>query len=443
MNIQLPSYVVTALDCLSSAGYEAYIVGGCVRDSFLGRIPDDWDITTSAKPEETLKVFENFKTIETGLKHGTVTVIIEGSQLEITTMRVDGEYSDNRRPDSVSFTENITLDLSRRDFTTNAIAYNPQKGIVDPFGGAEDIKKGIIKCVGNPEKRFREDALRIIRGIRFSSVLGFEIEEETSRAIKEMKSLLNNVAAERKRVELLKLLCGKDAKRILLTYPQVIFEIIPELSPMYHFPQNTPYHIFDVWEHTAVSVESIPPEPVYRMAMLLHDSGKPKAFFADDDGTAHFKGHQQISYEISLKVLSDLRFSKAETEEISKLVLYHDIRPTGELTDTLLYASEIGADFMKKLYPVLIADAKAQNPKNLEPTVERIEKSKIVLDKAIEDGAPLSIKQLAVNGRDIENLGFSGKEIREKLNDILKDIILGKVENEENSILESVLKSKI
>lgn len=443
LDIRIPSYVNTALTLLASSGYEAYIVGGCVRDAFLDKTPYDWDITTSAKPNETLNVFSAFRTVETGLKHGTVTVIIDGSPLEITTMRVDGEYSDNRHPDSVDFTENIILDLSRRDFTVNAMAYNPEIGLCDPFRGKEDLKNGIIKCVGEPKKRFTEDALRIIRGIRFSSVLGFEIEEKTSAEIVNLKQLLLNVAAERKRVELLKLLCGKDAKRILLSYPQVIFEIIPELAPMYKFPQNTPYHIYDVWEHTAAAVENVPPEPVYRMAMLLHDAGKPQAFYADSDGTAHFKGHQQISYEIAVKVLTDLRFSKAETEEISKLVLYHDFHPTGERAETLLTASQTGADFLKRLYPVLIADAKAQNPVNLDITLEKIAESEKILDEAVENRECLSVKQLAVNGRDIEKLGFDGKRIGEILQWLLVQVITGNVKNEKDEIIDIIRNRRI
>lgn len=438
MEIAIPSYVNTALSLLDKAGYEAFIVGGCVRDMFLHKTPYDWDITTSAKPEETLSVFSDFRTIETGLKHGTVTVLIEGNPLEITTMRVDGEYSDNRHPDKVEFTDNITLDLSRRDFTVNAMAYNHKTGLRDPFGGEEDLQKGIIRCVGDSHRRFTEDALRILRGLRFSSVLGFEIEEKTSAEIINLKSLLNNVAAERKRVELLKLLCGRDVKRILLSYPQVIFQIIPQLEKMYKFPQNTPYHIYDVWEHTANAVESIVPDPVYRMAMLLHDAGKPASFFADSDGTAHFKGHQKKSHEIALDVLNKLRFSKAETEKISKIVLYHDIRPTGEREDTLLTASEIGADFMKCLYPVLRADAAAQNPSFLDGTLERLEKSEKILNEAIEKNECLSIKQLAVSGKDVEKCGFKGKRIGETLQKILTDVIKGNVKNEKEEILEFI-----
>lgn len=436
MEIRIPDFVMTALRMLTSAGYEAYIVGGCVRDSFLYKTPYDWDITTSALPEDTLTVFSEFKTIETGLKHGTVTVIIDGNMLEITTMRVDGEYSDNRHPDSVNFTDKITLDLSRRDFTVNAMAYNPETGLCDPFGGREDLSRKIIKCVGDPDTRFEEDALRILRGLRFSSVLGFEIEDETAGAVMRNRRLLDNVAAERKRVELVKLLCGRDVRRVLTEYPLVMSQIIPELEPMFDFPQNTPYHVYDVWTHTVKSIENAPPETVYRMAMLLHDTGKPQAFYCDDDGTAHFKGHQQISCDISLEVLHRLRFSKSETEEISRLVLFHDTRPTGERVDTLLTASQLGAGFMKKLYPVLIADAKAQNPVLFSSTRERLEKSRRHLLEAEEKGIPLSIKELDVSGREINSIGIKGRMTGEALAFLLRDVITGKVENSRDNLLE-------
>ncbi len=441
MNINMPSFVCTALDRLNSLGYEAYIVGGCVRDAFLNKTPYDWDITTSAKPQEISDAFSNYKTIDTGIKHGTVSVIIEGEILEITTMRVDGEYSDNRHPDSVSFTENINLDLARRDFTVNAMAYSPLTGVVDPFGGQKDLNDKIIRCVGEPHKRFTEDALRILRGLRFSSTLQFEIENDTANAMNELRELLDNVAAERKRVELLKLLCGADAKRILLTFPQVIFQIIPQLESMYNFQQNTVYHIYDVWGHTVAAVDNVPPQPIYRVVMLFHDMGKPRAYYCDDDGTAHFKGHQSISYEMCLEVLHNLRFSKAEIDEISKMVLHHDIRPQGR-EDTLLKAARIGADLMKKLYPVFVADAKAHHPAIVPEMLNRIVESEKFLDEAMENNECLSIKQLNVNGKDVAALGFKGKQIGEVLNFLVNEIIKGNVENTKEKLVEYINKSE-
>ncbi|MBQ7596304.1 MAG: HD domain-containing protein [Clostridia bacterium] len=438
MKIKLPPYVKTALDIMNNAGFEAYIVGGCVRDSFLEKQPNDWDITTSALPQETMKVFSAFRTVETGIKHGTVTVIVENKPLEITTMRVDGDYSDNRHPDEVKFTSAIKEDLSRRDFTVNAIAYSEKDGICDPFGGIEDIKNKTIRCVGCPDKRFNEDALRIIRALRFSSALGFEIEKETAESIIKNRHLLNNVAKERIRAELIKLLCGKDVKRILLNFAPVVFTVLPELEPMYKFAQNTPYHIFDVWEHTAVSVESIKPDPNLRMTMLLHDCGKPEAHTVDKNGISHFKMHPLISYEKSLAILKRLRFSNADSEEISKLVLLHDLRPTGEKKNTLRLALKYGADTLKRLYDVFRADAMAQNPVNLEETLARLAGSERYLDEAVANKACLSLKDLAVDGNDIKALGFKGEKIGIILNDLLEKIVDGNLHNGKDEIINYI-----
>ena len=435
LKINLPSYAKTALKKLNDGGFEAYAVGGCVRDSILGSEPHDWDITSSALPDQVLDVFSDFKTIETGLKHGTVTVMIEHQPIEITTMRRDGEYSDNRHPDSVEFTSSIEEDLSRRDFTINAMAYSETGGLCDPFHGAQDIADRTVRCVGDPDKRFNEDALRIIRALRFSSVLGFPIEGATAESILKNRQLLNNVASERIRTELVKLLCGKDVKRILMDFAPVIFTVIPELEPMYKFPQKTPYHIYDVWEHTATAVESIKPDGNLRMTMLLHDLGKPEMHTIDENGIAHFKMHQQASYEKSLDILKRLRFSNADAEEISTLVLYHDLRPTGEKKQTLRFASKYGADTMKKLYNVFIADAAAQNPVNYEDVFNRVKRSEAYLDEAIKESACLSLKDLKVNGNDIKALGFEGKKIGEILDCVLEKIIDGELENDRQKII--------
>lgn len=438
MTINLPEYVKTALDMLNDSGYEAYIVGGCVRDSFLNKAPHDWDITTSALPEQTLKVFSDFRTIETGLKHGTVTVMINKNPLEITTMRRDGKYTDNRHPDSVEFTSAITEDLSRRDFTINAIAYSEKSGICDPFGGYDDINNRIIRCVGDADKRFGEDALRIFRAVRFSSVLGFSIEEKTAQSVLKNREKLKNVSAERIRSELIKTLCGKDAKRILMDFAPVIFTAIPELEPLYKYPQNTPYHIYDIWEHTVVSVDSIRPDPCLRMTMLLHDIGKPDMHTTDENGIDHFKLHQQASYEKSLVILKRLKFSKADTEEISTLILYHDLRPTGEKKNTLRLASKYGAETLKRLYDVFRADAMAQNPANLQSVLERIESSERYLDEAVAQKSCLTLKDLAINGNDVKSLGYKGETIGVILNDVLEKIVDGEMPNSKAEMLDYI-----
>ena len=310
-SVPLPAGVSRALTMLESAGFEAFIVGGCVRDALRGITPKDYDITTSALPEETKSVFRDWRVIETGIQHGTITVVMDGMPLEITTYRTEGTYSDNRHPDSVSFTASLREDVARRDFTMNAIAYSPTRGMIDHFGGAEDIRRGIIRCVGDPATRFREDALRMMRGIRFASVLGFAIEKNTAAAIHENKERIPTVSAERIRVELTKLLCGANVKNVLMDWWDVIGTVIPEILPMHGFDQKTPYHIYDVWEHTAVAVSNIPPDPHLRLCALLHDIGKPPSFFTDEKGVGHFYGHPAVSARMTEEILARLKYDNA------------------------------------------------------------------------------------------------------------------------------------
>ena len=293
--LQLPQGARYVMARLEESGYQAYAVGGCVRDSLLGRAPKDWDICTDALPEDMQRIFRCDHLIETGLKHGTLTVMKGGEPYEVTTFRVDGEYTDHRHPDGVHFVTEVREDLARRDFTVNAMAWNPKTGVVDAFGGREDLARGVIRCVGDAETRFGEDALRIMRALRFASVYGFAIEEETARAIHRLKDTLQDVAAERIRVELAKLLCGQGAGQILREYSDVLFAILPQLAAMHGFDQHTPYHAYDVWEHTVRAVESVPANEVLRLTMLLHDSGKPAAFTVDENGVGHAHGHQMES----------------------------------------------------------------------------------------------------------------------------------------------------
>jgi tRNA nucleotidyltransferase (CCA-adding enzyme) len=301
MVINIPQQVNRAIDILEKNGHSAYVVGGAVRDAIMKKPAHDWDITTSALPEETMDAFEGFRIIETGLKHGTVTVIVDGTDLEITTYRIEHGYSDNRHPDKVDFTDRVEDDLSRRDFTVNAIAYSPVRGFADPFGGRDDIEKNVIRCVGEADKRFGEDALRILRALRFSSVLGFEIDPDTAESIHRNYPLLKNISVERIFVEMSKLLCGKDAGRILREFEDVVFYILPELVPMKNCVQNHERHIFDVWGHTVKAVESVPPIAELRFAMLFHDSGKPHCKTTDEKGIDHFYSHGKISRKIADK----------------------------------------------------------------------------------------------------------------------------------------------
>ena len=364
MVIKIPPQVNRATQILQSNGHSAYVVGGAVRDMLMGKAAHDWDITTSALPEETLKAFADFRTIETGLKHGTVTVIVDGMSLEITTFRIEGDYSDNRHPDSVDFTDKIEDDLSRRDFTVNAIAYSPEKGFADPFDGQTDIKNKIIRCVGDPDKRFGEDALRILRALRFSSVLGFEIDESTKESIHHNFKLLANISVERVFVEISKLLCGKNAGRILREFEEVFFFILPEISPMKNCLQNHERHIYDVWGHTIKAVENIEPVAELRFAMLFHDSGKPHCKTTDDNGIDHFYSHGKISKKNAYDALTRLKTSVKFRETVCNFVEYHDFLPDKISKKTYKkYISLLGIDTVKTLFKVREADILAQNPK--------------------------------------------------------------------------------
>lgn len=436
----LPSSVEFALTSLEKAGFEAYIVGGCVRDILGGETPSDYDITTSAEPEETKKVFVGEKIIETGLKHGTVTLLKDKMPLEITTYRIDGDYIDNRRPDSVIFTKTLTEDLARRDFTVNAMAYAPNAGVIDAFGGKEDLKNKIIRCVGDADRRFKEDALRIMRAIRFASVLGFDIEENTKKSILKNKNLLKNISAERIATELLKLLCGKNAKNIIIEYIDVLEVILPEICKMKGFNQKNPHHIFDLLTHTAVAVESVPAEAPLRLAMLLHDCGKPEAFTTDKKGVGHFYGHPKISEEKAKAALSRLKLDNATTNSALALIKYHDaqIEPTEKSVKRALnkYTPEV----FFKLLDVKKADNLAQNPKYNR--INELETLKALATEIINKNDCFSVKHLAVNGNDLLKLGIpAGKKIGKTLEILLDAVISGKVQNQKESLL-AYLKEK-
>ena len=323
--LTIPAGADFILRRLMENGFDAYVVGGCVRDSLLGLFPHDWDICTSARPEQMQAVFADCRVIETGLKHGTLTVLHDRIPYEVTTFRVDGGYTDHRHPDSVSFVSNVVDDLARRDFTVNAMAWNPQTGLVDAFHGQEDLRAGIIRAVGDPKTRFTEDALRILRALRFASVYGFRIDDATSQAAHDLRHTLTDVAAERIRVELAKLLCGQGAADILRAYPDVLFVLLPQLRAMHGFDQHNPHHRYDVWEHTLRALPHIPPTETLRLAILLHDSGKPDCFTLDEAGIGHMHGHAERSAEIADEVLSSLRVDNATRERVTLLVRSHSL----------------------------------------------------------------------------------------------------------------------
>lgn len=434
--IQLPPNVERILTLLNQAGYKAYVVGGCVRDALLSKTPKDWDICTSALPVEMERVFQGFRVVETGLKHGTLTVVLDGVPYEITTFRVDGAYTDHRHPDGVTFVTDVREDLARRDFTVNAMAYHPAEGLIDAFGGQEDLQRKVIRCVGQPEERFREDALRILRALRFASVYGFSIDDETAKAAHALKETLSLVAAERIRAELGKLLCGQGCGDILRGYRDILGQILPQLIPMYDFPQCTPYHCFDVWEHTVRSVENVPDTEVLRFTMLLHDAGKPAAFTRDDDGVGHFYGHAACSEKIAEAVMTRLRMDKATAQRVILLVKHHDISLTTDSRLLKRRLNQFGEEALRQLIDVQEADQLAKgtcDPEEIHASAAALRQA---LDVLLASAPCFTLKVLAVDGRDIAAIGAKGSAIGDILQHLLSCVMDDVLPNEKEPLMQ-------
>lgn len=438
--ITIPKEVKFLLDQLHQHGWEAYVVGGCVRDSLLGKSPDDWDITTSALPLQTKEALPGIPVLDTGLQHGTVTAILNKKPFEITTYRTDGVYTDHRRPDQVTFTRSLQEDLARRDFTINALAYHPEQGLLDYFGGLEDLRQNILRCVGTPTQRFQEDALRIFRALRFASTLGFSMETATAQAALQQKSLLHHVAAERLQTELKKFLCGSDCEAVLRQFAPVLFEILPELSPMIDCTQHHPYHVYSVWEHTLHAVGAIEADPILRLTMLLHDSGKPAVKTTDENGIDHFYGHAASSMEIAESILRRLKFDHHTQERIPLLVKHHDLPLTPTIPWIKRKLNRFGTEVFSQLLSIHQADILAQNPA-LNHRVSMIEECRNLMAEILEQNQCFSIRHLAVNGHDLLDLGIpEGKEIGRILNQLLEAVIDGACENTRPSLLEQTRK---
>ena len=436
MKIEIPSAVDRIIRKLEENGYEAYAVGGCVRDSVMGKKPSDWDICTSSLPEETLECLNAENIIKNGIKHGTVTVRVEGENYEITTFRTDGEYLDNRHPESVTFVRNLQEDLARRDFTMNALAYNSERGIQDYFGGLSDIEKGIIRCVGSPDKRFGEDALRILRALRFSSVLGFDIEKKTAKSIHKNAYLLKNISVERIMSEFVKILCGKNVEKVLLEYGDVIGEFIPEVRAMIGFEQHNPHHVYDVWTHTVKVISGVKPTRVLRLSALFHDMGKPSAFKMDEKGIGHFKGHPDISEKIAERELKRLKSDNRTMAKVCKLVKYHDVRP---YTDKSIrrYIARVGMEMFEEMLDLKRADTRAQSPEYLEDTLRYINFLEDMYTAEKAKNNDFTLRTLKINGEDMKNMGVTdGRTIGYCLNSILLKVIDGEIENERENLLE-------
>ena len=428
------------ISALENAGYEAFLVGGCVRDYIMKRTCDDVDITTSATPDEIEKVLinNNIKFIETGLKHGTVTVLFNGDAFEVTTYRTDGDYKDNRHPENVRFVKNLSEDLARRDFTVNAMAYNDIAGLVDLYGGKEDIDNKIIRAVGDPDKRFNEDALRIMRAIRFASVLSFEIENETKQAVFKNKELLKNVSSERIFAELSKLLTGDNVFNVLMKYREIMAVIIPELEPIFNIPQNTKWHIYDVWGHTCKAVEKAPKDLALRITMLLHDIGKAYSKTTDANGTDHFKGHQKISAVYTENILKRLKVPNEIYDRVMFLVPIHDMHIGTDRKKIKKWLSKAGEQNLRDLIEVKRADKLAQNPQMTQRELINLDITQAVLDEIIAEGEPFTVKDLAVNGNDMLSLGFQGKQIGNALNTLLDKVINDELENKKDDLISYV-----
>ena len=423
------------LQKLADSGFQAFLVGGCVRDMILGRDIHDHDITTDALPEQVMNVFSGFTTVPTGLKHGTVTVLVNGEPFEITTFRIDGEYSDSRRPESVSFTRNLTDDLARRDFTINAIAMDIDGNISDPFHGCDDIKNKIIRCVGEPSMRFNEDALRILRAVRFSSVLGFEIEKNTSDALMNLRKNLDNISRERIRDELDKLICGKNLVPVMLGYREIIAQIIPEMRPCFDFDQKSHFHMYDVYEHIVRTIDSAPQDSVlFRRTMLFHDIGKPPKFTVDENGEGHFKGHAKTSADMCRDIMKNLRYDNNSIEQTCLLVAHHSDKIHNDIQIKKL-VSEIGEDNFFMLMQIKRFDNYGKCPFVLKE-FEEFERHENALREFIKNNDCMHISQLEINGNDLVNMGFRGKAVGDMLKNILNMIIEGNLENKHDVLLE-------
>lgn len=435
IEIKLPEDVVNIMDTLNGSGYEAFIVGGCVRDAVLGRSPDDWDIATSADPAVVKSMFE--RTADTGLKHGTVTVLAGSGSYEITTFRIDGRYIDGRHPESVEYTRSLEEDLSRRDFTVNAMAYHPAAGLIDPFNGMTDIRNRLIRTVGNPDDRFHEDALRMLRAVRFSAQLDFEVDSGTLRSIAENCRLICKVSSERIREEMTKILMSDNPlKFILLRDTGLLQFTMPELEVCFHIPQNNPYHIYNVGVHSLYAAAAAEKDFCLRWAMLLHDIGKSLSRFTDADGTDHFYGHPEKSAELAFNVLNRLRFDKRSADRILRLIRYHDreILPYEKAVGKAV--SSMGADIFEDLLRVKEADKTAQNPEYLEKARAYIGELKRVYLGIRERNACLDLKSLSINGDDLLGLGFpKGREVGDALERLLDMVIEQPELNERGKLL--------
>lgn len=442
MQIRLPDKVNKIIEILTAAGYEAYAVGGCVRDSILGKEPSDWDITTSATPEETKRLFD--RTIDTGIKHGTVTIMLDREGFEVTTYRIDGDYEDGRHPKEVTFTASLEEDLRRRDFTINAMAYNEQCGLVDIFGGVRDIEQGIIRCVGNAEERFTEDALRMMRAVRFSAQLGYQIDAETKSAVRRLAPNLKLISAERIQAELVKLVTSLHPDYLRIAYETGITEqVLPEFDICMKTPQNNPHHCYSVGEHILHAMQKIDADKVLRLGMLFHDIGKPKTMTVDEKGITHNKGHAIVGEKMAREILHRLKFDNDTIDKVAKIVLYHDQEITPTDSGVRRAVNRMGGDIFPMLFPVRRADICAQSDYHREEKLQKLAYIQEIYDGILQRQECLSLRDLAVTGSDLIALGIpAGREIGMLLKELL-EIVLEEPERNTKEELLLISREKV
>ncbi len=439
MRPDIPFGAQHILQTLAGAGHEAYLVGGCVRDLLRGIPPHDWDICTSALPEQTQACFAGQRLVETGLKHGTVTVLADGGSYEVTTYRTEGPYSDGRRPDHVRFVPNLAVDLARRDFTMNAIAMGLDGALHDPFGGAQDIRHGTIRCVGRPDLRFQEDGLRIMRALRFSAVTGHHIEEQTARAIHDHRSMLGRVAAERIGAELRRLLVGPNVGDVLRQYPDVFYQFWPQLGPLAGLEQHGPWHCWDGWEHTVRTVEAAPADPVLRLTMLLHDVGKPLCKSTDEDGIDHFYGHPAVSAQLADEMLRALRSDNRTREQVVCLVGRHDMPLPPQDRTIRRWLGRLGQERFFQLLAVKRVDSMGRAPETAEEQLAELAEIQRMAEEIVAQGQCLTLKNLAVDGRDAIAAGIpAGPEVGQALEALLERVLDGDIPNHRETLLELI-----
>lgn len=438
MEIKVPHNAQRVLNMLEQAGHPSYVVGGCVRDALMGRIPNDWDICTAARPQQVKELCarEGLASFDTGIQHGTVTVHADHEPFEVTTFRADGAYEDGRHPVSVSFLDAVEGDLARRDFTVNAMAYSPARGLVDVFGGRDDLSRKTLRCVGDPAARFAEDGLRILRALRFASTLGLRIDPATAAALHEHRRLLEPVAMERISAEFMKLICGQGAVDILLEYRDVVGTFLPQVEPMFGFEQLSRYHVYDVWEHCVRSCGLIEPDPVLRLAALVHDVGKPSCFFTDDEGIGHFYGHPEAGEPLARQIARHLRLPNAVTSELCTLVLWHD-RPL-PLTSKAMRRrlAKLGEPLCRRLYQLVEADMRTHSQLNMAENLDTLARSRALMEEVLQEMDVFSPRDLAVDGCDLMELGFApGPRLGEVKGELFSLVVDGELPNSRPELL--------